>query len=336
MENNVFASFVSASDAQILSAVFYGRCQTWLFEGEKGEIEQFVRRWFPFTHKTLLRILEEGTRKERVCALFSLGQLGYEADRPLLRTYLQSAEEWERWASAIVLWKQREKQAFFVLRSLVCDELEFIERSRHLSQEETIEFDLWSAITRRQAIFTLAWEGSAEVIALFSRTLEKCWERERSLDELLERWETVQNEFFGLEDTLVYLLGQWHVWPPVLQRPLHAGRLRIAQVLWTLGRIHAHETFPIVHRLLTSPLLLFRILTSLTEKNASQYPIALSPSFAERIRSIRKKNIDKHAESRPYAPFRLLPRAGGRSSRAISERLSHTSQRDPASFFGTE
>lgn len=260
----------------MLAAVLYGRVQTWLFF---EDVKAFYQRWAPFSTEVLQQVLEVGAPLERVFALFSLGHLGY---RSLLRAYLYSSDNWERWASAMELWQRwREKEALSVLYELVCDGLRTIEQTCK-EEEETWDYLYWSNLARTRVIDVLGSAGDAdrsEIIILFSATLQECWETERRLHALLGRIDGLREDLFAWEDMLMYRLGQWQIWDTAWERELPAGRLRIAQVMWTLGSLRCHEVIPEILALLRKPLLVGSIPTVIREQKTS----ALLSSISARL-----------------------------------------------------
>lgn len=261
---------------------FYDRVHTWVFESEADEIKAFYQRRAPFSRDVLLSLLEVGTPLERVFALFSLGHLGY---RSLLRAYLHSSDDWERWVSAMELWQRwGEKETLPVLHELVCDGLQRIEQTY---EAESRDYHDWSNLARTRAIDLLGDEENPEIIALFSATLQQCWEAEHRLHALLGQADDLREQFFSWEDMLVYRLGQWQIWDTALERELPAGRLRIAQVLWALGSLRCHEVIPEIGALVRKPLLVGFVPTVIREQKTSALlsRISVRLPVPERLRS---------------------------------------------------
>jgi hypothetical protein len=288
MDENLLTKLIQPQDTQILSALFYGCEQTWILEGDNEELTQFCVRWAPFSRETLLRILENGTRLEKVCALFSLGHLRYDEDQLRLREYLQGRDEWEQWASAIELWKQGEKRALPVLQTLMCEE-SLIELWHH-PEEDPKNFAFWSTQARRLVISLFATGESTEVILLLSKTLRWCWKIERQFDELLDRWADLQEAVFSWEDLLVYGLGRFHIWDSTLQDQLPAGRIRIAQIIWILGFLQAHNSAPHILKFLGTPTVISMTLDYITgsyQKIISEWPGLGSPKETMDIHQVK-------------------------------------------------
>ena len=216
----------------------------------------FLKKWGPFDHAVLLRLLREGDVEERRCALFTLGYLATSNTLEVVRSYLYSQDSWERWASALVLGERREPSALALLPSLLVRGLGETARG-YAAREVAMGDDIWSEMRyRNEAVFLLAKADDPQVIPFLRGLLQTCWHLEQEIDPMVAPSDEFREMLIALEDHLAYALGQLQAWGALLGLDLPVERVRIGLLVLLLGALRIDEkAVPIIFSYLNHPIM---------------------------------------------------------------------------------
>lgn len=218
-------------------------------------IVSFAQRWGGLDDATFLRVLQQGSGRDRLAAIFAIGHSPLPQAAELLAPFLGSADLQERCAAACMLALRRDERALPVL-------------AEYLLHDAPSDDGGWYDIYRSRIAGLLATWGPAWLTSVLRQTFLNMWEREYQQGKFT-------NDFdYHIHDTLLYALGRRGALAALHGVKLTASRRCLAMIYLALGYLRADERVADPHR----NALLIR--GSLTPDLKAEVAVVLSEHFA--------------------------------------------------------
>lgn len=194
-------------------------------------IRHFAQRWGGLDDAILLRALQETHGRDRLVAIFALGQNSACTDAlTLLSPFLTSSDQLERCAAACMFALRRDERAIPVLEEYLLHEPPENEQGQYLP-----EASVWYYSNRCRIAGLLATWGPPSIVPMLRQAFFHLWRLEEQEGGNVYDHET--------QDALCYALGRRGALGAFHGRELPAQRWRIALTYLTLGFIQADERF---------------------------------------------------------------------------------------------
>lgn len=192
-------------------------------------IESFARRWGGLDDSTFLRVLQEGTGRDRLVAIFAIGQSMLPQSVDLLAPLLQSIDQLERYAAACCLGFKYDERALpalkdYLLSQLATDEQGFLPPGA----------EYWYDTYRPHIALLLATWGPPVVVPVLRQAFLVLWEREQK-----EKGPYYHDAF----NAFCYALGRRGAFSALHGVLLSPPRRRLTMIYLVLGGLRAAERF---------------------------------------------------------------------------------------------
>ncbi len=192
------------------------------------DIQAFAQRWGGVDEATFVRVLQQGSGRDRLVAIFAIGYSQLPQAAELLTSFLASPDLLERCAAAVVLGFRRDERALPVLEEYLLCDVPTDERGFAVPGA-----DHWFRAEHPFIVRLLATWGSFSITALLRTAYLQMWEEEQQQD---SRWYT-----YELHDALLYALGRRGAVAALhgIEQPIH--RQRLAMIFLAAGSLHVDE-----------------------------------------------------------------------------------------------
>lgn len=198
-------------------------------------IQDFALRWGGLGDTVFLRVLHEGRGRDRLVAIFAIGQNSactHATD--LLAPFLTSSDQLERCAAACMFALRRDERALPVLEEYLLHEPPKDEQGRALPESE-----VWYKSRRSRIARLLATWGPSSLVPILRQACLHLWKVEGQTVGSIYDQET--------QDALCYALGRRGALGAFHGIELPAQRRRIALMYLALGYVQADERFEDLH-----------------------------------------------------------------------------------------
>jgi len=192
-------------------------------------IVSFTQRWGGLDNAVFLRVLQEGTGRDRIVAIFAIGYSDLPQSSEVLAPFLQSSNLLERYAIACVLGFRHDEQALPVLEEYLLNE-PVDEQGEYL-----LGADVWYYSYRHHIVRLLATWGPSSLVPILRRAFLQLWEKEQKYYPFPPDFET--------NDALFYALGRRNALGAMHGFVLPEPHRRLGMLFLALGYLHAHEHF---------------------------------------------------------------------------------------------
>lgn len=187
------------------------------------EVEAFRTRWGGLERETFIRVLSEGRGQDRLLAMCVLGESHLLQSPVLLRPFLHSSDDQERWVSAITLGRLKDEASLPELAHLLTEFLPTAEApySRDDSRYRWNDWRIAVAITLQR------WDDRRHV-SVVRRALMSSIRAEAYNPFSKELW-------FTFQDVLIATLGRYRSFGALTGLVLSPARLQLAIVTLAAG-----------------------------------------------------------------------------------------------------
>jgi HEAT repeat protein len=185
-------------------------------------IVSFAQCWGGVDDATLLRVLEQGSGRDRLAAILAIGHSPLPQAADVLDPFLESTELQERWAAACMLALHRDERAWPML-------------AEYLPRDAPSGDAGWYDIYRSEMAGLLATWGPAWLTPVLRQAFLNLWEREYTLGKFTNQFD------YNSHDALLYALGRRGALAALHGVKLTASRRRLAMIYQALGYLRADE-----------------------------------------------------------------------------------------------
>lgn len=199
-------------------------------------IQSFTHRWGRLDDNVFVQVLQQATGRDRLVAIFALGQSELLQAADLLAPFLTSSDFLERCASAIALGFRRDERALPALEEYLLTDVptQEIEVDQVGSIRRPLpEAELWYKSYRAWIVRVLATWGPASMTSTLRTIFLNLWGQES------EKW---RRDYTTL-DALLYALGRRGALAALHGILLPDPYLRLAMIYLALGKLGADERF---------------------------------------------------------------------------------------------
>ncbi len=195
-------------------------------------IRSFVTRWGGLDDATFVRVLHEGRGRDRLVAIFALGHNPAVHAADLLVPFLESTDQLERCAAAVMLGLRRDVRTFPVLVEYLLHEPPRDEQGPYLFVPEA---SIWYESYRRRIAALLATWGPEWFVPVLRQAFLRLWQWEQEHGGNVYLYDT--------HDALLYALGRRGALAAVHGIELLVPRRRLAMLYLAAGSLRLAERF---------------------------------------------------------------------------------------------
>lgn len=201
-------------------------------------IESFAQRWGGMDNEVFVRVLQQATGRDRLVAIFALGQSEFPQAADLLVPFLTSADLLERCATACALGFKHDERVFPVLEEYFLTDAPAQEIE--LAQIGPIrrilpEAEIWYSSYRSWMARVLATWGPSSFTAVLRKAFLRMWE--------IEPQKGGFGPDYDIHDALLYALGRRGALATLHGVALPVQQRRLAMNFLALGYVRADERF---------------------------------------------------------------------------------------------
>lgn len=198
------------------------------------EVEAFRTRWGDLERETFIRVLSEGRGQDRLLAMCVLGESHLPQAPALLRPFLHSTDDEERWISALTLGKLKDEAALPVLIYMLTEALPTAEAPYSHSEDDARPgFTQWRLAT---AVTLHQWDDR-KLVPVFRQAL--------LANIRAEAYNPFRKDFwFSFQDVLISALGRWKAFGGLTGLVLSPTRLKSALMTLAAGACSSGYYYP--------------------------------------------------------------------------------------------